>query len=357
MSDRQPGVVAANDSETSVRRSVTVDVDRERAFSVFTEGIDSWWNRAYHIGTVKMDVAVIELREGGRWYERGVDGSECDWGYVITWEPPSRIVLAWQINGQWHYDPDLVTEVDVKFTGEGASRTRVDLEHRHLDRFGDSAAQIRAIFDSDDGWPGLLRLYAGQAAASGDEAMDLIDLFDRATAWTATKVAGAQHDLDGATPCDEWNVRRLIDHLLAGQQMFAAGPSGGTVAPPEGPPPELVGNDPATQYEQARTATIEAYAQPGTLAGTVRGGAGDVPAAQIVAIAFCDQLIHGWDLARATGQDTTMPADLAAVAWQMLDGRISDDARGSGKNFKAAVPTPESANDQDKLIGYCGRTP
>ncbi len=187
--------------------------------------------------------------------------------------------------------------------------------------------------------------------------MDLIDLLDQATAWTATKVAGARDHLDAATPCDEWTVRRLIDHLLAAQQMFAAGPTGGTIAPPDGPPPELVGDHPASQYEQARKATIHAYSQPGVLAGTVKGSGGEVPALQVVGIAFCDQLIHGWDLARATGQDDTMPADLAAVARQLLDGRISDDSRGPGKNFKAAITVPESASDQDKLLAYCGRTP
>jgi uncharacterized protein (TIGR03086 family) len=187
--------------------------------------------------------------------------------------------------------------------------------------------------------------------------VDMIDLYDRATAWTATKVAGAQGQLDAATPCGEWTVRRLIDHLLAGQAMFAAGPAGGTVAPPEGPPPALVGGDPAAQYEEARKATVHAYAQPGVLEGTVKGGQADVPAAMILGIAFCDQLIHGWDLATATGQDATMPADLAAVAWQLLDGRIDDAGRGPGKNFAAALPAPADGSDQEQLLAYCGRDP
>jgi uncharacterized protein (TIGR03086 family) len=187
--------------------------------------------------------------------------------------------------------------------------------------------------------------------------MDLLDLFERATAWTATKVAGAQDQLDTQTPCSEWTVRRMLDHLLWGQQMFASGPTGGTVAPPAGPPPELVGDDPTAQYEDARKATIDAYAQPGALEGMVKGSNGDVPAAQVLGIAFCDQLIHGWDLARATGQDTTMPPDLASAALMMLDGRVPDEARGPGKNFQAAVAVPGDASDQDKLIGYCGRTP
>lgn len=187
--------------------------------------------------------------------------------------------------------------------------------------------------------------------------MDLLDLFDRATAWTATKVAGAQNQLDAPTPCDEWSVRRLVDHMLWAQQMFASGPSGGIVAPPSGPPPELVGDDPAGQYEDARKATVHAFGQPGALEGMIKGSSGDVPAMQILGIAFCDQLIHGWDLAKATGQDATMPEDLATAAWMMLDGRISDEARGPGKNFKAVVAVADEASVQDKLVAYCGRAP
>lgn len=187
--------------------------------------------------------------------------------------------------------------------------------------------------------------------------MDVIELFDRASAWTATKVAGAQGKLDAATPCDEWNVRRLLDHVLDGLSMFASGPTGGTITPPAGPPRELVGDDAATQYEQARKAVVDAYAQPGVLDGTVKGSGGDVPAVRVLGIAFCDQLIHGWDLARATGQDSTMPPDLAAVAFQMMDGRIADEARGAGKIFKAAVPVADGATDQDRLLAYCGRRP
>jgi len=160
MSDRQAGAVAADESEAVIRKSVTVDVDRQRAFTVFTEGFDTWWDRSHHIGGAELDVAVIEPRQGGRWYEKGVDGSECDWGYVITWDPPARLVLAWQITGGWKYDPSLVTEVEVTFTEQSASCTRVDLEHRHLDRLGKAASQIRALFESDCGWPGLLGLFA-----------------------------------------------------------------------------------------------------------------------------------------------------------------------------------------------------
>ena len=187
--------------------------------------------------------------------------------------------------------------------------------------------------------------------------MDLIEMYDRATAWTADRVAGAQDQLDAPTPCADWTVRQLLDHLLWGQAMFAAAPAGGTIAPPDGPPPALVGDDPAGQYEQARKATIAAYSEPGVLEGMVKGSAGEMPAFVVLGIAFCDQLIHGWDLARATSQDATMAPDLATLGWQLLDGRISDDSRGPGKNFGPAISMPGDANDQEKLLAYCGRTP
>jgi uncharacterized protein (TIGR03086 family) len=187
--------------------------------------------------------------------------------------------------------------------------------------------------------------------------MQLIGLFEQATAWTASKIPAADGQRDAATPCDQWNVSRLLDHLLQGQALFLAGTTGAIVGPPSGDPPHLVGDDPAGQYEAARQATIKSYSQPGVLDGTVNTPVGTMPAAQFLGIAVCDQLIHGWDLALATHQDATMPADLATVAWQMLGGRISETNRGPGKNFKAAVPVAEDATVQDRLLGYTGRQP
>jgi uncharacterized protein YndB with AHSA1/START domain len=152
-------------TELSVRKSVTVEASLETAFRVFTEGIDRWWIRAHHIGAAELKQAVLEGREGGRWYEIGVDGTECEWGRVLRWEPPHRLVLNWQIDATWHFDPHLVTEVEILFAAEGPDRTRVELEHRDLDRFGDAQEQVRAAFESPEGWPGLLDRFA-QAAAT-----------------------------------------------------------------------------------------------------------------------------------------------------------------------------------------------
>jgi uncharacterized protein YndB with AHSA1/START domain len=152
-------------TEVAVSKAVTVNSPIDKAFRVFTEGFDTWWPRSHKIGAGDLKQAVLEGKEGGRWYEVDVDGSECDWGRVLVWDPPARLVLAWQLSASWQYDPELLTEVEVRFVAEGPSRTRVQLEHRNLDRYGDAREEMRSQFDSDGGWNGLLEGYARAAAA------------------------------------------------------------------------------------------------------------------------------------------------------------------------------------------------
>jgi uncharacterized protein YndB with AHSA1/START domain len=148
--------------------TVTVGVPVERAFRVFTVAFNSWWPAQYHIGQADIAEAVLEPRAGGRWYERGVDGSECDWGRVLTWEPPHRLVVTWQINGQWQFDPDPAhaSEIEVRFTADGPEQTTVELEHRLLDRLVDGQA-LRDGITGGGGWGALLELFA-KAAANQD---------------------------------------------------------------------------------------------------------------------------------------------------------------------------------------------
>jgi uncharacterized protein YndB with AHSA1/START domain len=146
-----------------VRRTIRVKAPPARAFDVFTGGMGRWWPREHSINKGSPQQAVIlEPRAGGRWYERGEDGSECQWGRVLAWEPPSRVLLAWQVNGHWQYDPHFETEVEVNFIPDGTG-TRVELEHRHLERFGDQLETVRAAFESLDGWNGLLARFAAVA--------------------------------------------------------------------------------------------------------------------------------------------------------------------------------------------------
>jgi uncharacterized protein YndB with AHSA1/START domain len=136
----------------------------EHAFQVFTEGLDKWWDSSHHLGPSERRQALLEGREGGRLYEIGVDGSECDWGRVLAWEPPHRLLLAWQIDGSWQFDPNLVTEVEVLFKALGPAVTRVEVEHRDFERFGADSAQMRASLGGSSGWQSLLDVFAQQAA-------------------------------------------------------------------------------------------------------------------------------------------------------------------------------------------------
>jgi uncharacterized protein YndB with AHSA1/START domain len=147
-----------------IRKQLVVAAPQATCFEVFTSGMGSWWNRAYSIGNEPLAAVVLEPRAGGRWFERGEHGAECDWGTVQVWEPPHRVALTWQITADWKYDPTVVTELDIRFDVAGPDSTTVTLEHRGLEALGDQAAMMRAIFDSPDGWSGLLDRFASSAA-------------------------------------------------------------------------------------------------------------------------------------------------------------------------------------------------
>ena len=154
-------------TDLTVRKTIVVEAPQERAFAVFSEQMGSWWPLdTKSIGSAEAQTAILEPHAGGRWYERGVDGSECDWGSVIAYEAPARLVLNWQIGADWRYDPNITSEVEVRFIAESETRTRVELEHRNLvEAYGEKAEQIYGIFDSPEGWGGILDHYAKAAGS------------------------------------------------------------------------------------------------------------------------------------------------------------------------------------------------
>jgi len=144
-----------------VKKTVLVAASQAIAFEVFTARFAAWWPMpSHHIGQAECVDVVVEPYVGGRWFERGSDGSECDWGRVLTWEPPSRVVLAWQLAANWTFDPSLRTEVEVRFVAVDAGHTRVELEHRGLEAYGPEALAMRDAFASASGWAGMLEHYA-----------------------------------------------------------------------------------------------------------------------------------------------------------------------------------------------------
>jgi uncharacterized protein YndB with AHSA1/START domain len=142
-------------TETSIRKSIVVDAPVERAFSLFTERFDSIKPREHNMLGVEIAETVFEPREGGHVYDRGADGSECRWARVLAYEPPNRVVFSWDISPQWQIetDPEKTSEVEVRFVSEAPERTRVELEHRNLDRHGAGWEGERAAVDSEGGWP------------------------------------------------------------------------------------------------------------------------------------------------------------------------------------------------------------
>ena len=153
----------------SLHGQATASLPVEQAFAFFTGSMARWWPAEYHIGSADMVDTILEPREGGRWYERGADGSECDWGRVLTWEPPHRLVVTWQIDGSWQYDddPSHASEIEVRFTADGPHQTLVELEHRHLGRLVGGQAIHDAIVHGGGGWSSLLEMLARAAASSG----------------------------------------------------------------------------------------------------------------------------------------------------------------------------------------------
>jgi uncharacterized protein YndB with AHSA1/START domain len=151
--------------DTSVRASSVVEAPIDRAFSVFTDGIDKWWPREHTIGKAPLAEMVLEPRAGGRAYGRDVEGGESDWGRVLAYEPPNRVVVSWDINLQWtrELDPEKASEFEVTFVSEAPDRTRVELEHRNLERHGEGWEKMRDAVGSPGGWNRGLRAFAEAA--------------------------------------------------------------------------------------------------------------------------------------------------------------------------------------------------
>jgi uncharacterized protein (TIGR03086 family) len=175
-----------------------------------------------------------------------------------------------------------------------------------------------------------------------------LDLFGRASEWTLDKVRGATDQLGATTPCDDWNVRQLMDHMLETQRYFVGSAKGDENAKPPGQePPDIIreDSDPGAIFEAARAETLKVFGEDGVIERT----------GPSIGIAFADQLLHGWDLATATGQDATMPAGLPEAAYEMIHGQFTEEQRKGV--FKPEVKVDAQASAQDRLLAYTGRTP
>ena len=172
---------------------------------------------------------------------------------------------------------------------------------------------------------------------------ELLDLYRRAADWTLGKVAIASDQLDAATPCDGWTVRTLLNHMLETQRYFTSAARAEDVSPPGAEPPEMLSKVPLADFERARNETLRTFGRDGVIERT----------GPSLGIAFSDQLLHGWDLATATGQDATMPDGLAEAAYQQIHGRFTADQREGV--FGPELEVAPDASPQERLLAYTGR--
>jgi uncharacterized protein YndB with AHSA1/START domain len=153
-------------ADTSVRETILVHAPIDRAFTVFTERMATWWPPQHHVLQAPLAEMVFEPRQGGRIYDRGTDGSECVWARVLAYDPPHRLVFSWDISLAWEIERDLekTSEVEVRFIPDGPETTRVELEHRNIDRHGDGWENMARAVASPDGWRIGLEAFAQRAA-------------------------------------------------------------------------------------------------------------------------------------------------------------------------------------------------
>jgi uncharacterized protein (TIGR03086 family) len=175
---------------------------------------------------------------------------------------------------------------------------------------------------------------------------ELLDQFERASAWTVTKVAGAVDHLDDMTPCDGWDVRTLLNHMLETQAYFTHAARGEEASPPSPVPrTDLLGEEPVRDFARARADMLDTFSEDGVIERT----------GPSLGIALGDTLLHGWDVAHATGQDDTMPDDLARAAFAKVHGAFTDDQRAGVFGPEIAIASDASA--QAQLLAYTGRDP
>jgi uncharacterized protein (TIGR03086 family) len=183
------------------------------------------------------------------------------------------------------------------------------------------------------------------ALVEGDVMDDLLNLYRRGSEWAIVNVAGATEQLQAHTPCDRWDVRTLMNHMLDTQQYFAGAARGEDVAPPSANPPSVISDNPVADFQRARDETLRTFGNAEILEKT----------GPMLGIALSDQLLHSWDLAKATGQDATMPEGLPEAAYKTIHGRFTDEQRIGV--FKPELPVPPEASFQDRLLAYTGRDP
>lgn len=186
--------------------------------------------------------------------------------------------------------------------------------------------------------------------------MNITTLYDQASAWTAGVFSNVKEDQHGdPTPCPDWSVRELMNHIVGGGFMFAGAIAGQEMPAGDGPPPDMLGDDPAAAYRQSAAGVRAAMDKDGVMEQTVTLPAGEFPGAIVFNIATSEALVHGWDLAKATGQDASLPDDLAKEVYAFTAPGVEFGRQGGF--YGTEVEVPAEASPGEKLVAFLGRQP
>ncbi len=186
--------------------------------------------------------------------------------------------------------------------------------------------------------------------------MDFKEMYDKASEWTAGVFGGVQTDqYDAPTPCPEWNVKEMMNHIIGGGHMFAAAAQGADMSNPGDPPGDMVGDDPEGSYRRSAAAVRASMEYPGVMEQMVKLPAAELPGQAMYGIAISEALVHGWDLAKATGQDTAFPDDLAKAVYDYTAPGV--DFGRQGGFYGEEVEVGDDAPWHQKLVGLLGRQP
>lgn len=308
----------------TIRHRIIVNAPIERAFTVFTERFGDFKPGEHNLLTVPIAETVFEPRAGGHIYDRGVDDSVCRWARVLVWEPPRRVVFSWDIDATWRpeTDPAKASEVEVRFTAIAADRTRVDLEHRHLDRHGPGWRAVADGVDGDAGWPLYLRRYAGL--------MDNATLMDLAqaertdlAAFLATLPPQQWH---APSLCAGWTVKDVVAHVISYEELGAAGlirrfVKGRIVHANQVGVDEFAALSPLQLLE-----FLNDHLRPRGLTAGFGG-----------MIALVDGTVHHQDIRRPLGRPRTIPAERLTRVLQLVPGnpRLGAGRRIRGLRLRA----------------------
>lgn len=208
----------------TIKKDLLVAASQETCFNVFTQQMGGWWPKAYHVGQCQMTETVVEPSPNGRWYSKHADGSEINIGHVLTWDPYGLLILNWQIDGNFQYNPAITTEVEVQFIAEGPRTTRIKFEHKHLERL---AGGTKVIEGMDEGWGTILNLYKGTTEGHYRASIFVNSTTEQALAAIADVSGWWAKDFTGSAkyPGDRFTVRfgkTRVDFEIAGTSPHEA---------------------------------------------------------------------------------------------------------------------------------------